>query len=256
MLKTVIYYHRAYRKIAGSRSTLARELLAIALPLSVLLFIFYPIITRWMSLFTQSVLSRYYASGLVQVIEMPFFFGDVSFVAIPGSYPSLSLIIINLVISLALVLFLPRIRKGKNAAIYLFYLAAINLVSSLFFLVFYSNFPYSATRFSELYVITEVSMWLFIPFILGMVIVLFPPAIIPKATMIVVTLLYSIVLGTLRYILFLFIVSKYSFLYMALLYFAFGPLVDFIYIVGIFSIYSNRLAKKMQGSIKAWKWSY
>jgi hypothetical protein len=43
---------------------------------------------------------------------------------------------------------------------------------------------------------------------------------------------------------------------MALLYFAFGPLIDFVYIVGIFSIYSNRLAEKLQGSIKAWKWLY
>ncbi|MBN2320802.1 MAG: hypothetical protein JXR49_17110 [Acidobacteria bacterium] len=256
MLKTIIYYHRAYRKIAGSRKTLVRELLAIALPLSVLMFLSYPTITRWMSLFTQAVLSRYYPSGWIQVIERPFFFGDVSFVAIPGTYPSLSVTVINLAISLALVLFLPRMRKGKNIAIYIFYLAAINLVSSLFFLFFYSYFPYSATRFSELYVITEISMWLFIPFILGMAIVLFPPAIIPKMTVILMTLFYSVVIGTLRYVLFLFIVSKLSVLYMALLYFAFGPLVDFIYVVGIFSFYSNRLAINLQGSIKAWKWSY
>jgi hypothetical protein len=256
MLKTIIYYHRAYRKIAASRSTLAREFLTIALPLSVLMFIAYPVITRWMSLLTQAVLKRYYPPGSIEVIRQPFFLGDVSFVGIPGTYPSLFVTIANIVVSLALVVLMPRVRKGKNAAIYIFYLAAINLISSLFFLFFHSDFPYSATRFSELYVITEISMWLFIPFILGMAIVLFPPAILPKATMIVSTLVYSIVIGTLRYILFLFVISKFSVLYMALLYFAFGPLVDFIYIVGIFSIYNNRLAVNLQGSIRAWKWLY
>lgn len=256
MLKTIIYYHRAYRKIASSRGTLVRELLAIALPLSALVFILYPIITRWMSLITQAVLTPYYPPDSLQIIRKPFFWGDVSFVGIPGTHPSSSTIIINLVISLALVLLLPKVRKAKNAAIYIFYLAAVNTASSLFFLFFYSDFPYSATRFSELYVITEISIWLFIPFILGMAIVLFPPALVPKATVIVMTLVYSVIIGTLRYILFLFIVSKLSVLYMALLYFAFGPLVDFIYIVGIFSMYANRLAIHLQGSIKAWKWSY
>lgn len=256
MLKTIIYYHRAYRKIADTRRTLVRELLAIALPLSVLIFFTYPFITRWMSLFTQSVLLPYYPFGSIELIRKPFFFGDVFFVGIPGTYPSLAATIINLAISLPLVILLPRVRKGKNAAIYLFYLAAINLVSSLFFLFFSSNFPYSATKFSELYVMTEISIWLFIPFILGMAVVLFPPAIFPKLTVLVMTLFYSIVIGSLRYILFLFIISKFSILYMALLYFAFGPLFDFIYIVGIFSIYTNRLAISLQGSIKAWKWLY
>ncbi|MBN2242447.1 MAG: hypothetical protein JW793_07130 [Acidobacteria bacterium] len=256
MLKTIIYYHRAYRKIAASRGTLAREFLTIALPLSLLMFVAYPVITRWMSLFTQAVLEKYYPPGSIEIIRQPFFLGDVSFVGIPGTNPSLPATVVNLAVSLALTVLLPRVRKGKNAAIYLFYLAAINLASSLFFLFFHSDFPYSATRFSELYVITEISMWIFIPFILGMAIVLFPPAILPKATMIAATLVYSIVIGALRYILFLFIVTKFSVLYMALLYFAFGPLVDFIYIVGIFSFYSNRLAVNLRGSIKAWKWLY
>jgi hypothetical protein len=256
MLKTIIYYHRAYRKISGSRRTIALELMAIALPLSVLVFFLYPFITQWMSIFAHTVLSPYYPDGSIHVMNKPFFGGNVSFVGIPGSYPSLFTTIINLTVSFVLVLFLPRVKKSKNTAIYIFYLAAINLASSLFFLFFYTSFPYSATKFSELYVMTEISIWLFVPFILGVAIVLFPPAMISKMMVILLALVYSIVIGALRYILFLFIVSKFSLLYMALLYFAFGPLIDFIYIVGIFSFFSNRLANKLQGSNKAWKWSY
>ena len=165
MLKTIIHYHRAYKKIVSSRRTLVYELLVIALPLCVLVFFSYPIVTRGMCLFSRAVLSRYYPSGSIQINTKPFFGGDVSYIGIPGIYPSNLETIINLAISLALVLFLPKVRKGKNVAIYIFYLAAINMASSLFFLFFSSTFPYSATRFSELYVITEISMWLFIPFI-------------------------------------------------------------------------------------------
>jgi len=145
---------------------------------------------------------------------------------------------------------------GKNAAIYFLYLAAINLVSSLFFVLSIAEFPYSALIFSELYVKSEISIWLFIPFILGLAILLLPASIFPKMMLIILTLLYSIIVGTLRYILFLYIISKFSILYMALLYFAFGPLIDFIYIVGIFAYYNARLAKSLQASNTAWKWSY
>lgn len=99
-------------------------------------------------------------------------------------------------------------------------------------------------------------MWLFIPFILGLAVLLLPAPFFSKLTLIFFTIIYSIVFGTLRYIIFLFIVSKFSVIYMALLFFAFGPLIDFIYIVGIYSFYSNRLAKTLKNNETVWKWSY
>jgi len=99
-------------------------------------------------------------------------------------------------------------------------------------------------------------MWLFIPFILGMAVTLLPTPIYLRLVLIFFAVTYSIVFGTLRYIIFLFIISKCSVIYMALLFFAFGPLIDFVYIVGIYSFYTNRLAYNLKSSNSIWKWSY
>jgi hypothetical protein len=99
-------------------------------------------------------------------------------------------------------------------------------------------------------------MWLFLPLILSMAILLFPTRIFPKLALILVTLVYSIIFGTLRYIIFLFILSKFSIIYMALLFFCFGPLIDFVYIVGIYSYYGSRHAINLRKNRTVWKWSF
>jgi hypothetical protein len=256
MAKSIIYYHRAYRKITGSGKIFSLELLIISLPLSLLTFYLYPFITERMSLLAQAILSHYYPSGTIKVMIKSFLMGDAAYVSMPGAQPSYLTAVVNLAVSLALILILPRVKVGKNVAIYFLFLAAINLASSLFFVFSFADFPYSVTKFSELYIKSEISMWLFIPFILGMAILLLPAPIFPKILLIVLALVYSIIFGTLRYIIFLFIVSKLSIIYMALLFFAFGPLIDFVYIVGIFSYYNSKLAWDLQESKSVWKWSY
>jgi hypothetical protein len=99
-------------------------------------------------------------------------------------------------------------------------------------------------------------MWLFIPLILGMAFLPLPASIFPKLLLIAFALIYSVIFGTLRYIIFLFIISKFSVIYMALLFFAFGPLIDFVYIVGIYCFYTSKLAKNLKGSETVWKWLY
>jgi hypothetical protein len=256
MPKSLIYYHRAYRKITGSGWLFLVELLIITLPLSLLILFIYPSITEQMSLIAQTVLSSYYLPDTVKVIGQSFIWGNVSIVSIPGTHPSALVSFINFIISLVLIISLPFAKRGRNIAIYVAFLAAINLVSALFFTLSPSEFPYTGTVFSELYIKTEISMWLFIPIILGMAFMPLPAPILPKVLLIVFALLYSIIFGTLRYIIFLFVISKFSVIYMALLFFAFGPLIDFVYIVGIYCFYTSRLAKKLKGSESVWKWLY
>ncbi len=256
MPKTIIYYHRAYRKITRSGWLFFIEMLAICLPLSFAVLFGFPLLTEPMSYISRSVLSSCYPPGIIQIVEKSFLWESISVVSLPGTYPSDLTIIINLVASLFLILFLPRVKRGKNIAIYLLFLAGINLVSSLFFIFAPLHFPYSVTEFSELYIKSEISMWLFIPLILGMAFLPLPSRVYPKLILIVLTLVYSIIFGTLRYIIFLFILSKLSLIYMALLFFAFGPLIDFVYIVGIYCFYNSRLAMTLKGNESVWKWSY
>ena len=190
------------------------------------------------------------------VLKSPSLISTISFIGIDGTYPSALMIFINFTASLLLILFLPFVKRGKNIAIYFVFLAAINLLSSLFFSLSPFEFPYTGAEFSEFYIKSEISMWLFIPFILGMAVTLLPAPISLRLILIFISIAYSIVFGTLRYIIFLFIISKCSVLYMALLFFAFGPLIDFVYIVGIYAFFNNRLAHNLKSSNSVWKWSY
>jgi hypothetical protein len=60
---------------------------------------------------------------------------------------------------------------------------------------------------------------------------------------ILITVVYSIIFGYLRYGVFLYILSNYSYLYMANLFFTFGLFLDFLYISAIYSIYISIIAK-------------
>jgi hypothetical protein len=256
MEKTLIYYHRAYRKITGAGWIPLLEFIAIAIPFSLAVLFFYPPVTQQMSKIAHSILSAYYLPGSVILLEKTFLIGNVLIVDLPDRYPTAMICLINFFVSLILILFLPRLRTAKNIAIYVVFLAIINIVSAIFFTTLPFDFPYSNQDFSELYIKSEVSMWLFIPFALGIAFLPLPASIFPKILLVILTLIYSVIFGTLRYIIFLFIISRFSVIYMALLFFAFGPLIDFIYIVGIYSFYTCRLAKKLKGSESVWKWSY
>lgn len=256
MEKKLIYYHRAYRKISGSRRIFLLQFMTIAFIFSLaVLFLYSPVIEQ-MCKFTQSILSEYYSPGSVILLGKTFFLDDVLIVDLPGRYPTAMISLVNFFVSLILIILLPRLRAGRNIAIYIFFLAIINIVSALFFTIAPFDFPYSNQDYSELYIKSEVSIWLFIPIALGIAIAPLPASVFPKILLVILTLTYSVIFGTLRYIIFLFIISKFSVIYMALLFFAFGPLIDFIYIVGFYSFYVSRLAQKLKGNEPVWKWLY
>ena len=40
------------------------------------------------------------------------------------------------------------------------------------------------------------------------------------------------------------------------MFFAFGPLIDFVYVVAIYSIYVNVLALRLQKTPEIWRWLF
>ncbi len=256
MSKTLVYYHRAYRKITGSSWLFFLEFILTAIPLSLIILLLYPEITAEISLFAYKLLSPYYSAESIFLSAKSFLIGDVSIVTMPGTYPAVLVCLINFIICMTMIFLLPKTKIGRNFAIISVFWAVINLTSVLFFSITPFEFPYSVEDYSELYIKSQVSMWLFIPFILGIAFLPLPASFAPKIFIIILTIIYSIIFGALRYVVFLYIVSKYSVLYMAILFFAFGPLIDFVYIVGIYSSYTYYLAKKLKGDESIWKWLY
>lgn len=254
--KATMLYHRSYRKFSGSAMVFLPQFLFISLPISLITILFYPEITQKICQITMVILSPFFSQDSLMIFDMPFIkiIGSIFFLSVPGHFPTFMLSLINAVISLLLLIFLPRVERAKPLMIFLIVVAFIHLLSSLYFLIFPSLFPYEASDYSNLYMLQEVAIWFFIPIIMGLAILPLPSSLVSKIFVMVGTYIYSVIFGLIRYCVFLFILAKISMLYMALLFFILGPLIDFIYIVGIYSLYTNRLANKLKGDFAIWKW--
>jgi hypothetical protein len=254
--KSVILYHRSYRKISGSVGSFFLQFLFLALPFSLIIALFYPEITRAVCLIAHVTLSPYFPLDTVRIIETPYVIGDISVIHLPGRFPSILTSLINAIVCLILLVCLPKIEKAKPLITFCIVVAFINFASSLFFLFSPHRFPYELADYSELYIKQQIGIWFFVPVIMGFAMLPLPSSLISKSMTMLLTVFYSLVFGTVRYVVFLFILAKVSLLYMAMLFFVFGPLIDFVYIVGIYSIHAMRLAKKIKGDFGFWKWSY
>jgi hypothetical protein len=102
--------------------------------------------------------------------------------------------------------------------------------------------------------IQQISIWFFVPLIMGVGVMPLPGTIMSKIATMIVTYIYSLAFGAFRYVVFLFILSKISLLYMSILFFVLGPLLDFVYVVGIYSVYVTKLAARIQEDYSLWKW--
>lgn len=256
--KTIIRYHRSYRKLMGSVQLFCIQFFLCVIPLSAITLFWYPQITHAVCLIAEAILSPYFFADTVRIVEIQYIegFGNVSFLSLPGQFPTAFFSMINALICLLLLTILPRIETAKPLIIFMIMLAFVHFLSSLFFLISPSLFPYDATDYSQLYMAQQIGIWFFVPLVMGIAVMPLPSSLTSKCFTMVITYLYSLLFGTVRYAIFIFILAKVSLLYMPILFFALGPLIDFVYIVGIYSIYVTRLANKISGEFTLWKWQY
>lgn len=182
------------------------------------------------------------------------------FLSLNGKFPTLIESLVILVISLFLFFvnykskILPLPFK-----VWLNFILIILIFSSLFFIFFADRFPYTLNDFSLIYIILQIGLISFIPIVIGFPLALFSFSwllLLTNFFIIIITLIYSFIFGAIRYALFLYILKEYSFLWMANLFFNFGPLLDMIYISGIYAFYISILSKKSRQSIKIWRWIF
>ncbi len=150
--------------------------------------------------------------------------------------------------------FIPRPFK-----IWLNFVFLILMLSSVYFLLFGYAFPYTIDDFSILYAIAQVGIFTLIPFLFGFSIALFSFSwwvLIANFLTFILSLAYSFVFAAVRYALFLYILKNYSFLWMANMFFNFGPLLDMIYISGIYGFYLSIISKVAKKNLRYWKWLY
>jgi hypothetical protein len=185
------------------------------------------------------------------------YFGDFNFVLMPTNYPSVRFAVINAIITLLLMFFFWVFEyKFKPLAIYLNFTLAYHLVSCIYVIATKGGFPYTLMEYSDLYMKQQLGIWLSFIIISGLVAGYISHSGTSKYVMLISVFSYSFVFGILRYIVFMTLLYKASSLYMTILFFGFGPFVDFLYLVSIYSIYMSRLTKIFEDKKRGRKWHW
>ena len=258
--KKVIYYARAYRRISASKTKCLLYICILILPMLLFLWFHLDDLTRWICETTQNVFREVCPDIPTSVhVKNVMLLGKLSYLSIDTVYPELQTCLLNGAVSLAIIVLISNLPwKGRPMAIYLILNAGIHLISSLWFLFAPDCFPYTLTQYSELYMLQEVGIWIVFLVMTGAVTGIIGDKGFPdKFLAVLCVMVYSIVFGTVRYIVFLYLQYQYSVLYMALFYFTLGPLFDFVYLVMIYAFFVNRMVRLYESPAgkEAWKWS-
>ena len=254
--KELVYYHRSYRKIAVPEKRHLIPLLFFILIIEVFLYLFFPDINSLINEYTQKILIRSVSLENVRMIRAEFLWRPITVLDIPGTYPARGFTIINMVVALLIIFILPQTKTPKPITLPLTLMSLIHLVSALLFLFVPDRFPYQVIDFSTTYVAMVVITWFLIPVVYGFTLYPLPSSILSKIGMMLFTIVFSATFNIFRYSLFLYLIHIHSFIFMAILFFCFGFLVDMIFIVGFYSFYLNLLSRKLKQDMDVWQWLY
>lgn len=257
--KNQINYSRDYRYLGKGRMSCFIQFFLVIIPVFYAYFVFYDKISYYMTKYANEFIKVF--TGQDTLLVKTYFFrsyGEISYVSLESKNPSFEFLIINFVATLLGILILSLIKTKKNPIVF-FLLAGlyIHLCSVIYFIVFPNKFPYDLVKYSELYMKHQLVIWLLI-----MVVFWFTTSIMGKMLVYRIFTFISLIivegiLGFARYVLYLTFLAKCSCLYMAVLYFMFGFLMDFIIMVAFYAIYMKRVSKKLRVNFggKLWKWS-
>jgi hypothetical protein len=190
------------------------------------------------------------------LLAKTFIAGTITTPQIPGRYPAPQFTFAVLILSVLVILIATRVPIPKPVAIWIIFVCLANLISAFFFTFFPAYFPYTIQQFSELFIKTEISIWLFVPVIMVASLLPLPSSKITKFMAILSAVLYAVIFGVVRYVLFVQILVKFSYIFMAVLFFCFGPFIDFIVVVGIYSFFVSLISRKINQDLRVWNWSY
>ncbi|MFN4220052.1 MAG: hypothetical protein ACK4GJ_03915 [bacterium] len=176
-----------------------------------------------------------------------------------GKLPSLYLSFYTLIISCILMLIFNAIHIPKFLKIWVNFVLIVLVSSCLYFIFIPYKFPYTLEDFSLLYSMTSTGIISIMAFIVGLSLsfLSYRKWLITSNFLIFCLIIaYSFVFNSIRYVVFLYVLKEYSSLWMANLYFNFGPLLDMIYISGIWGVYLSFLSKYIKENPKHWRWLY
>ncbi len=257
-MKDTIYLHRSYKKLDGYHKGRIGGLLLLVALLDLVVAVWHrPLLERFVGVVAWLASRAGLASEIVVWRFLPSWAIRMPVVETAGRFPSREFSLVTLLVSALVVLVLPHLRRlPKAIRVYGFFLGLLNVVAAAFFVFVPQWFPYDVSDFSLLYMGTQLGIWLLLPVILGLALAPLPAPLLEKFAVILGTVGYAVVFGAVRYAAFLYLLREATVLHMAALFFALGPLIDFVYMVAIYSIYLNILALRLRDRPETWRWSF
>jgi len=255
-VKDRIFFHRSYRTIPRARAGAGLDLIALIVPLELVLLLFHRQILDAVVRAAGWLVERCgFETTVAYDRFLPYVIEQVPVLNLGVVFPSSRFAWANLIVALAIVVLLPLIRfVPRPLMVFLVFVSLLNLCSAVFFLTVPHEFPYDIFTFSSLYMKLVLGLWLLLPVLLAVALNPLPARTGGKFAVAVFTVAYSIVFATVRYAVFLYLMTRFSVLYMAAMFFALGPFIDFAYVVAIYALYLNRLALRMKRNPEAWQW--
>lgn len=260
-LKKKIYLSRSYRRLKVDRVSQNLYLFLWLIPCLIIFLYTYSKITFYLTDLAYLSLSPYLALNEMGKEFSDFLpcFGGTYYLTLPDALPDNKFIAVNMFSSLSILFVcVTGRRSGHPLSIFISMAMFTHMVSCVYFFLGSDYFPYTNTDYSELYIKQQVGIWLSFLTIAGLITAFLGiGSIFRRILTFSGIMMYSFIFGTIRYIVFLFILSKVSMLYMALMFFSFGPFFDFLYLVYIYGLYVEKViaVSESQEGRGVWEWS-
>ena len=234
---------RAYRRLPPLEWASVLCSVALVVSLEIVLFLYMPEVVRtfslaaaWLVRFSHTAVELG-ADEFLGVRLYPLMFTSIR----PLSYQALLLWLGGCAVG---ILLLTQCRWLLMPIRYLVVYNLLLLAASAYYLLFFGQPGYDATDFSQLYLRTVVTIWLVMPAFMGVLSLTLPFSPLEQAGLVVLSLAYDILFSAVRYALFVWLLVHLGAVVMANLYLFLGPLLDIIYLVGIFAMFVIRLRRR------------
>ena len=257
-MKDHIHFHRAYKRLGPvSRLSLASLMLLVAALDAAIAWFHAPLLDAFVTWVARMAAWVGVRTDLTYWEFLPVWITRMPVLDAAGAFPSRRLALGTFIASVLIVVVLPRLRfVPKVLRVYAVFLSLLNLISGAFFVLVPHLFPYDVLDFSLLYMGTQFGMWLLMPVVMGVALSPLQTPVLERFGVVLATVAYAVLFGAVRYASFLYLLQKLTVLHMAAMFFALGPLIDFVYLVAIYSVYMNVVALRLRDRPETWRWSF
>ena len=256
--KKKIFYTREYRHMKNTPLTMIVELIFTIVPFLVILRVCYSRFSLWLSEVTKEILSSiFHVNAEIAQNDALAAFDPVFYVNLPGRKPRFTMSIVMLVVVLFLLIVVLQVfDKYKSFMIYMGIFLGILLMSDIYFIFWGDKFPYTLGTYASMYMLQQVIMWFAIALVSVVALSVLPG--IHGSVLIAFwsIMLYSLIYGSVRYIVFIVFLYWATNVFMAPLFFMCGVFLDFMYVVAIYAIYARRISRKFskREEMNVWEW--